>query len=163
MAASTKWLNLKRPWPLTDITSFSRMQKIKVTGASDLALLFSHQGCFCIAYQYFLWVVSITLCNNAYWIFEPFQVRRCNQKAEIKQLMCDIQGRRKEILTYTAMAKWLKPYRLMQKLNDYKRENIVCRAHMHTKHANTVGLHGGMMPQKILRNFDLYYCIFIVY
>ena len=54
------------------------------------------------------------------------------------------QGRRKEIWTYTAMAKWLKPYRLMQKLNDYKRENIVCRArcraHMHTKHANTVGL-----------------------
>ena len=66
------------------------MQKIKVTGASDLASLFLHQGCFCIAYQYFLWVVSVTLCNNAYWIFEPFQVRQCNQRAEIKQLMCDI-------------------------------------------------------------------------
>ena len=66
------------------------MQKTKVTGASDLASLFLHQRCFCIAYQYFLWVVSITLCNNAYWIFEPFQVRRCNQRAEIKQLMCDI-------------------------------------------------------------------------
>ena len=66
------------------------MQKIKVTGASDLALLFLHQGCFCIAYQYFLWVVSVTLCNNAYWIFETFQVRRCNQRAEINQLMCDI-------------------------------------------------------------------------
>ena len=66
------------------------MQKTKVTGASDLALLFLHQRCFCIAYQYFLWDASVTLCNNAYWIFEPFQVRRCNQRAEIKQLMCDI-------------------------------------------------------------------------
>ena len=43
-----------------------------------------------MAYRYFLWVVSVTLCNNAYWIFEPFQVRRCNHRAEIKQLMCDI-------------------------------------------------------------------------
>ena len=67
-------INPKRPWPLPDITSFSRMQKIEVTGASDLASLFLHQGCFCIAYQYFLWVVSVTLCNNAYSGFEPMQV-----------------------------------------------------------------------------------------
>ena len=66
------------------------MQKIEVTGASDLASLFLHQGCFCIAYQYFLWVVSVTLCNNTYWVFEPLQVIRCNQRAEIKHLMCDI-------------------------------------------------------------------------
>ena len=26
------------------------------------------------------------------------------------------------------------------KFNEYKRENIVCRAHMHTKYANTGGL-----------------------
>ena len=55
-------INLKMPWPLPDITPFSRMQKIEVTGASHLAWLFLHQGCFCIAYQYFLWVVSVTLC-----------------------------------------------------------------------------------------------------
>ena len=28
------------------------MQKIEVTGAPDLALLFLHQGCFCIAFLY---------------------------------------------------------------------------------------------------------------
>ena len=66
------------------------MQKIKITGASNLALLFLHQRGFCVAYQYFLWVVSVTLCNNAHWIFEPFQVMQCNQRAEIIQLMCDI-------------------------------------------------------------------------
>ena len=43
--------NLKRPWPIHDITSFSHMQKIEVTGASDFALLFLHQGFFCIAYS----------------------------------------------------------------------------------------------------------------
>ena len=64
MAASTKLLNLKRPWPLPDITSFSRMQKIEVTGGSNLASLFLYQGCFCIAYKYFLWDISVTLCNN---------------------------------------------------------------------------------------------------
>ena len=42
-----------------------------------------------------------------------------------QEVCCVDQDRRKEILTYTAMAKWLKPYRLVQKLNDYKRENIV--------------------------------------
>ena len=31
-----------KPWPLPDITPFSRMQKIEVTGTSDLALLFLH-------------------------------------------------------------------------------------------------------------------------
>ena len=46
MAAYTKWLNFKGPWPLPDITSFSRMQKIEVTGASDFASLFLHQGVF---------------------------------------------------------------------------------------------------------------------
>ena len=46
MAASTKGLNLKRPWPLPDITPFSRMQKIEVTGASDLGLLFNTKGVF---------------------------------------------------------------------------------------------------------------------
>ena len=46
MAAYTKLLNLKRPWPLLDITSFSRMQKIEVTGASNLALLFYTKGVF---------------------------------------------------------------------------------------------------------------------
>ena len=35
-----------------------------------------------------MWVVTVTLCNNAYWIFE---LRQCNQRAEIKQLMCDIE------------------------------------------------------------------------
>lgn len=49
------------------------------------------------------------------------------------------QGHRKENLTYTAMVKRLKPYRLMQKLKDYKGENIVCRVHMHAKHASTRG------------------------
>ena len=39
---------LKRLWPLPDITPFSRMQKIELTGASDLALVFLHQRCFCI-------------------------------------------------------------------------------------------------------------------
>ena len=72
-------------------------------------------------------------------------------------LSIPMQGRRKEILTYTATAKWLKPYRLVQKFNDCKRENIVCRAHMHTRHANTGGL-GHDAPE----NFDLYYCIFMV-
>ena len=66
------------------------MQQIEVTGASDLALIFLHQGCFSIAYQYFMWDVSVTLCNNAYWVFEPLQVMLCNQRAEIKQLMCNI-------------------------------------------------------------------------
>ena len=63
------------------------------------------------------------------------------------------QGRRKEILTYTAMAKWLKPYRLMQKLNDYKREYCVQNTHAYKacQHCRS----GDMMPQKILRNFDL--------
>ena len=49
-------------------------------------------------------------------------------------MVATYQGHRKEILTYTAMVNWLKPYRLVQKLNDYKKENIVCRAHMHTKY-----------------------------
>ena len=62
MAASTNLLNLKRPWPLTDITPFSRMQKVEVTGASDLALFFYTKGvlysisilfvgCFCYTVQ----------------------------------------------------------------------------------------------------------------
>ena len=55
--------NLKKPWPLPDITSFSRMQKIEITGASDLASLFLHQGCFCIAYQYFLWVIVFVIAH----------------------------------------------------------------------------------------------------
>ena len=66
------------------------MQKIEATGASDLASLFLHKGCFCIAYQYFLWVISVTLCSDTYWVFELLQVMRCNQRSEIKQLMCDI-------------------------------------------------------------------------
>ena len=66
------------------------MQKIEVTGAFDLASLFLYQECFCIAYQYFLWDVSVTLYNNAYLVFEPLQVMSCNQRAEIKQLMCNI-------------------------------------------------------------------------
>ena len=51
MAASTKCLNLKRPWPLSDITPFSYMQKIEVTGTSNLASLFYTKGGFgfCIA------------------------------------------------------------------------------------------------------------------
>ena len=32
------------------------MQKIEVTGASDLASLFLHQGCFCIAILYYILV-----------------------------------------------------------------------------------------------------------
>ena len=44
MAASTKSFDLKRPWPPPDITLFSRMQKIEVTGASDLASLFYTEG-----------------------------------------------------------------------------------------------------------------------
>ena len=66
------------------------MKKIEISGAFDLASLFLHQGCFCIAYQYFLWVISVTLCNNTHWVFQPLQVMQCNQRAEIKQLMCDI-------------------------------------------------------------------------
>ena len=84
MAASTKWLNLKRPWTLPDITPFSRMQQVEVCGASDLTSLFYTKG------VHFLWVVSVTLYNNAYWVFKPLQVMWCNQSEEIKQLMCDI-------------------------------------------------------------------------
>ena len=73
-----------RPWPLPDIIPLSHMQKLEVTSGFDLASLFLLQGCFCIAYQYFLWVVSVTLSNNAYWVFEPLQVMQCNQRAEIK-------------------------------------------------------------------------------
>ena len=66
MAASTKGLNLKRPWPLPDITPFSRMQKMKITDACDLASLFLHQGCFCIAtlYSTFSCSVSYELSAN---------------------------------------------------------------------------------------------------
>ena len=59
------------------------MQKTEVTGASHLALLLYNKVVF-------VWNASVTLCNNAYWIFEPMQVMCCNQRAEIKQLMCDI-------------------------------------------------------------------------
>ena len=77
--------NLKRPWPLFDITSFSHMQKIEVTGASDLASLFLHQGCFCVAYcEMFLLHYAIT--HMGY--LSP--CRRCNQRVEMKHLMCDI-------------------------------------------------------------------------
>ena len=63
MAASTKCLNFKKAWPLPDITSFSCMQKIVVTGTSDLASLFYTKGV--------LYSISIPFvgcfCYNAYW------------------------------------------------------------------------------------------------
>ena len=67
MSAYTKWLNLKRPWSLPDITSFSRMHKIEVTGASNLASLFLHQGCFCIALTY-----TQAKQHKQYYLLNPF-------------------------------------------------------------------------------------------
>ena len=52
------------------------------------------------------------------------------------------------------MLKWLKPYKLVQKLNDYKRKNIVCTAHMDTKYANTGGL-GHDAPEKFEKFWPL--------
>ena len=44
-AHDCKWLvKSQKALSLPDITSFSRMQKIEVTGASDLALLFYTKG-----------------------------------------------------------------------------------------------------------------------
>ena len=51
------------------ISTLTLCLTLLVYGASMLASLFYTKGVFCIAYQYFLWVVSVTLCNNAYWIF----------------------------------------------------------------------------------------------
>ena len=46
------------PWPLPDITPFSHTQKIEVTGASNLTLLFTAR-CFCL-------VCGFTLCGGLF-------------------------------------------------------------------------------------------------
>ena len=58
------------------------------------------------------------------------------------------RGYRKENLTYTPMVKWLKPYRLMKELKDYKTEH---GAHIHAKYSNARGS-GSMIPRKLLKS-----------
>ena len=67
------------------------MQKIEVTGASDLASLLLTPRVFLYSISIdFLWVISVALYNNTYRVFEPLRVMRCNQSTEIKHLMGDI-------------------------------------------------------------------------
>ena len=42
------------------------MQKIEVTGASDLASLFLHEGCFCIAITVHTVYICIILCYTGF-------------------------------------------------------------------------------------------------
>ena len=47
------------PGPAPDIRFYSRMYELKLTGASDLASLFLHLWCFCLAYRYFLYRLAV--------------------------------------------------------------------------------------------------------
>ena len=72
-AASTKWLNLKKIWPLPDITPFSCIQN-RSNWCFWLGLTFLHQGCFCIALIYWInphkpTIVAAFIIMNIYHCF----------------------------------------------------------------------------------------------
>ena len=53
------------PWPLPDIILFSRLHT-NLIGTSDLASLFLHRGCFCLAYQSFFCHIYIATARQKF-------------------------------------------------------------------------------------------------
>ena len=86
-AASVLQNGISQNTKCDNMVGFSKSSHI--LGASNLhGLTFFHPECFCIAYHYGLFLLHylITACC----MFDPLQVMLCNQRAEVKQLMCDI-------------------------------------------------------------------------
>ena len=73
----------------------------------------------------------------------------------------EMQGCRKEILTYTAMVKLAEAIQIGAETQRLQKGKY-CVQSTHAYKACQHWRSGGTMPQKFLRNFDLYYCIFMV-
>ena len=81
-----KWL-IHGLYSISDLL-FACVGQTNIKWCFQLGLTFSHPGCFVlhIICGFFLLYYVITV----YLLFAPMQVMWCNQRAKIKQLMCDI-------------------------------------------------------------------------
>ena len=89
---------LASTWYQTFKSHVQDKQILNIRWCFQLDLAFLH---LYIAHQYFCELVLLHYPITAYGIFEPRQVMWCNQRTEIKQLVCDIVVYLYQIYSYS--------------------------------------------------------------